>query len=86
MTNRDPYNERRMADGELGTGTIIAALLGAFLVLGGLIWVLGSSNTTTASNPAPSATAPSTTGQGGTSVDPGPAQNVPNPTPPAAQQ
>jgi hypothetical protein len=86
MTNRDPYKERRMADGELGTGTIIAALLGAFLILGGLIWALGSSNTTTASNPAPSVTAPSTTGQGGTRVDPGPAQNVPNPTPPAGQQ
>ena len=77
----DLDSARSMRNRGMGTGTFVAAAIGAALVVGGLMFAMNGyrSGTTTATNP-PAQTAP-TTGQGGTRVNPGPNQSAPNPPP-----
>jgi hypothetical protein len=64
MNNPDPYRRRRMmGEDGMSTGTILAGVVAAALIIGGLFWVLSDrSGPTTAANP-PTQTSP-TTGQG----------------------
>src|SRR5438105_10945502 len=79
---RNPPRYRDADDDGFGTGTIVAMVIAGVLVVGGLIYAMSGPSTNTASNPPASTT--TTTGQGGTPVNPGSQQNTPNPMPPAS--
>jgi len=79
MTNRDPYENPhivRPANDQWGTGTIVAMVVAAIVLIGGIMYALTSDrSSTTAATPPTDTSAPSTTGQA--------PPRVPTPTPPA---
>jgi hypothetical protein len=87
-SRREEVRERIIEEREgMGMGAIAGIALAAMLFLGIILWAMSSGDRTVATTDSPrierTTPAPSTTGQGGAAVTPGPAQNTPNPTPPA---
>lgn len=75
----------RRRDDSLGGALIGGIAVVLVIFLGLAIYMMSSGNRDVASDsPRITTPAPSTTGQGGTSITPGRDQNVPNPTPPQA--
>jgi hypothetical protein len=85
---RDPKRDilRHRTDG-IATGTMVA-IAAALVASLGVVWYAmldHRPNTASTTPPAIDRSAPPvTSGQGGTMMNPGPAENAPNPTPPAA--